>query len=67
MDKTRATSDYSDKPAHSHSLISGFSDRMCLLQPPGYPKTDKREPLPYWVNVQDDLSHCWSHSSSCTG
>ena len=26
----------SDQPAHSRSLIRGFADRMCLLQPPGY-------------------------------
>ena len=24
-----------------------IADCMCLLQPPGYPKWDKREPLPY--------------------
>ena len=23
---------------------------MCLLQPPGYPKRDKREALPQWVD-----------------
>ena len=28
----------------------------CLLQPPGYPKRDKRERLPYWVDVLADLS-----------
>ena len=28
---------------------SECTDRMCLLQPQGYPKRDKREPLPYWV------------------
>ena len=28
---------------------------MCLLQPPGYQKRDKRETLPYWVDVQIDL------------
>ena len=38
-----------------------FVDRMCLLQPPGYPKRDEREPLPYWVDAQDDLSLCWSN------
>ena len=28
----------SDQPAHPHSLIRVFSDRMYILQPPGYPK-----------------------------
>ena len=41
------------------------ADRMCLLQPPDYPKRDKCEPLPYWVNVQADLSLCWSYRSYC--
>ena len=27
---------------------------MCLLQPPDNPKRDKREPLPYWVDVHAD-------------
>ena len=26
----------------------------------------KREPLPYWVDVQPDLSLCWSPRSYCT-
>ena len=26
---------------------------------------DKQEPLPYWVDVQVDLSLCWSHRSYC--
>ena len=34
---------------------------MCFLQPPVYPNRDKREPLPYWVNVQGDPCLCWSH------
>ena len=29
---------------------------MYLLQLPCYPKRDKQEPLPYWVDVQVDLS-----------
>ena len=33
-----------------------ISLRMCLQQPPGFPKRDKREPLPYWADVQSDLS-----------
>ena len=63
--KTCATSEDSDQPAHSHSLIRVFADRICLLQPPGYPKRDKREPLPYWVDVQADLSVWWSHRDCC--
>ena len=50
-----ATSEDSDQTA----LIT------CCLQPPGYPKWDKREPLPYWVDIQADLSLCWSHRSYC--
>ena len=56
---TCATSEDSDQPAHPHSLIRVFTDRMCLLQsPPGYPKRDKREPLPYCADVQAGLSLC---------
>ena len=51
--KTYATGKDSDQPAHLSSL---FADHMCLLQPQGYLKRDKREPLPYWVDVQTDLS-----------
>ena len=61
--KTCATSEDSDQPAHLRSLIRVFADRMCLLQPPGYPKRDKQIPLPYWVEVQADLSLCWLHRS----
>ena len=35
------------------------------LQPTGYPKRDKREPLPYWNDAQADTSLCWSHRSYC--
>ena len=38
---------------------------MCLLQPAGYPKRDEREPVPYCVDVQADLSLLWSHRSYC--
>ena len=31
---------------HPRSLNRVFTDLMCLLQHPGYPKRDKREPLP---------------------
>ena len=40
-------------------------DRTCLLQPPGYPKKDKWEPLLQWVDVQGDLSIFCSHRSYC--
>ena len=62
---TCATSEYSDQPAHLYSLIRVLADRMCLLQPPGYPKGDEQETLLYWVDVQADLSLCWSHRSNC--
>ena len=63
--KTCATSKDSDQPAHLCSLIRVFADNMCLLQPQGYSKKDKRESLPYWVDVQADLSLCWLHRSYC--
>ena len=44
--KACATSEDLDQPAHPCSLIRVFEDRMCLLQPLGYPKRDKRDPLP---------------------
>ena len=62
---TCATSEDSDQPAHPHSLIRVFADRMCRLQPPGYPKRAKREPSPYWSDVQADLSLDWLHRSYC--
>ena len=37
----------------------------CLLQPPSYPKRDKQKPLPYWMDVDADLSLCWLHRSYC--
>ena len=43
-----------------HAVWSVFTDRMCFLQPLVYPKSDKREPLSYWVDVLADLSLCWS-------
>ena len=53
--KSCATSEDSDHPAHPRSLIRVLADRMFLLQPPGYLKRDKRESLPYVVDVQADL------------
>ena len=63
--KTCATREDSDQSAHPRSLIRVFADRMRLLQPPGYPKKDERELLPYWLAVQADLSLCWSNRSYC--
>ena len=63
--KTCATSEDSDQPAHPRSLIRVLADRMCLLQTRGYPKWDKREPLPHWVDVQAELSLCLSHGTYC--
>ena len=60
-----ATSKDSDQPAQIRRLIRVFDDRMCLLQPPGYPRTDARESLPKWVYVQADLSLSWLHRSYC--
>ena len=53
---TCANSKDADQPAHPRSLVRDFSDRMCLVQPPGYPKRDERK-LSYRVDVQADLSH----------
>ena len=47
------------------SLIRVFAERMCLLRPPDYPKKDKWELLPYWVDVEAYLNLCWSHRSYC--
>ena len=61
--KTYTTSKNSDQPRHPCSLIRVFADCMCFLQPLPYPKRDTREALPYWVDVQADLSLCWSNKS----
>ena len=39
--KTYASSEDLDQPAHSRSLIRVLANRMCLLKPPSYPKRDK--------------------------
>ena len=39
--QTCATSEISDQPAHPHSLVRFFADRMYLLQSPSYPERDK--------------------------
>ena len=63
--KTCVTSEDSDQPAHPCSLIRVFADCMSLLQSPDYPKRGKSGPLNYRVDVQADLSLCWSHRSYC--
>ena len=65
-DKACAICENSDQPAHPRSLIRVFDDHICLLQHLGYPKKDKREPLPYWVDIQADLSLCRAHRSYCS-
>ena len=50
---------------HICTVWSVFADSMCPLQPPGYPKRDEREPLPYWMDIQANPSLCWSHRSYC--
>ena len=63
--KTCATSKDSEEPVHPCTLIRVFADCMCLLQSPNYSKRDKRDSLPYWVDIHDDLSLCWSYRSYC--
>ena len=47
-----------DQPAHS--LIAWAFYSLQAIQ-----KRDKREPLPYWTDVQADLSLYWSYWSYC--
>ena len=61
----RAINKDSDQPAHLCRLIRVFADHMYLLQFQLYPKSDKLDPLPHWVDIQADLSLCWSHRSYC--
>ena len=63
--KTCAINEDSDQLAQRRCLIRVFAGRKCLQQPSGYPKDDTCEPFRYWVNVQADLSPCWSHRSYC--
>ena len=62
--KSYAAREGSDQPAHLRGLIC-LRWSHCLLQHPGDPKRDGRESLPYWVDVQADLSLSWSHRSYC--
>ena len=63
--KPCATSEDSDQPAHTRSLIRVFGVRTCLLQPQSYPKSNEREPVSYWMDVQADLSLCWLRRFLC--
>ena len=54
--KTCATREDSDQSTHQCSLIRVFAGRMCLLQPPGYPKRDKTGTLAILGDSQADLS-----------
>ena len=60
--KICATSEVSDQPALTRSLIRVFADRMCRLQPPSCLKRYEREPLLHWKYTAD-LSLCWLHRS----
>ena len=42
-----------------------ISHRMYIIQPQDYRKRDTWKPLPYWMDIQADLSLCWSHRSYC--
>ena len=53
------------RPAKIQISLRIFTDCKGLQQPPGYPRSYKREPLSYWMNVQADLSLRWSHRSYC--
>ena len=43
------------------SLTRVIADRMYILQPPVIEKRNKREPLPYGMDVQIDLSPLRKH------
>ena len=44
LNKVCATNENSDEPAHPCSLIRVVADRMCFLQPSGYPMKDNNNP-----------------------
>ena len=62
--RTWASKD-SDQPVHPPSLIRVFTNPMSLLEPLGYPKSNKQKPSLDWVDVQADLNPCWSYRSYC--
>ena len=43
--KTLVTSDGFDQSAQPRSMSIVFADRMCFLQPPGYPKEGQTSPI----------------------
>ena len=59
--KTCATSEVSDQTAHMCSLCWSYVLSTASWQS----MRDKQEVLPYLVDVQADLSICWSHRSYC--
>ena len=61
--KTCGISKVSDQSAYLGSLIRIFHVPVGFLQPPDYPKRDKGELA--MVDIQADLSLCWSHRSYC--
>ena len=64
--KTCATSEDSDQPAHPRSLIRVFAERMCLLQPLDYKIEINENPCHIgWMYVQVYLSLCWSYRFYC--
>ena len=68
--RTTKTSIRLMRPAKTQIRLLGCAvrvlpDRMCILQLLGYPKWDEQEPLPYWVDVQADLSLCCLLRSYC--
>ena len=62
--RTCATSEDSDQTAYPCSLIS-IRWLHVHSTASSYPKRDKRQHLPSWVDVQADLSLRWSHRSHC--
>ena len=42
-----------------------FAGRVSLLLHSSYPKRNKREALPYWEDIDADMSLCLSRRSYC--
>ena len=59
--KSCASSEDSDQPAHPRSLHCLHAPSKASVST----KRDKRDSLPHWVDVEVDLSLCWSHRSYC--
>ena len=60
-------SEYSDKPGHSHNLISHHCPHEETLNPYtcSYPLSAQRRLLSDWMDAQADLSLRWVHRSFC--